>query len=138
MALTGAQAQVAPSVRSGLRSPRILFSSIPFFRSCFFCSCCGQNRVLCRGRSLEQALHSPSYNPVLVFSISLSLFLPLGTISVYLATLIPFISIGHIIASETEEAIFRILGTLYHYICIVCEDKRRACTQAVSIGGAGA
>src|SRR6266849_5771340 len=42
-----------------------------------------------------------------------------------------FISIGHIIASETEEEIFRALGTSHHYICIflvICE--REACVHA--------
>lgn len=40
-------------------------------------------------------------------------------------TYLNFISIGHIIASETEEDIFRALGMSHHYICIflvICED----------------
>jgi hypothetical protein len=54
-----------------------------------------------------------------------------------------FISIGHIIASETEEDIFRTLGTSLHYIHIFLmiwriESERRACMPVVSIGGAGA
>jgi hypothetical protein len=55
-----------------------------------------------------------------------------------------FISIGHIIASETEEEIFRTLGTSHHYICIFLCDLRglsargvRAC-QLSPLGALGA
>jgi hypothetical protein len=55
-----------------------------------------------------------------------------------------FISIGHIIASETEEEIFRKLGSSHHYICIFLCDLRglsargvRAC-QLSPLGAPGA
>lgn len=61
-----------------------------------------------------------------VFCVSTCFFLTMGhRLRVLGNTYLNFISIGHIIASETEEDIFRALGMSHHYICIfpvICED----------------
>ncbi len=102
---------------AGSGRPVLAFFSAFFSPLWLLVPCCDQSRVLCRTRT-------GTAFPVLC-STTFSFF-PLGHhLRVVGKTDFHLISIGHIIASETEEEIFRILGTSYRYICIflvICED----------------
>jgi hypothetical protein len=102
----------------------------PFFCSAS-CSCCGQSRVLCRRAWWNR--HCISLAPSIRLCVFLSCFSSFwGTVSAYLEPLILFrISIGHIIASETEEDVFRALGMSHHYSLHFSCDLRRLRARGV-------